>query len=190
MASARNADAEQAGGLRRAVFLARDARVMLTTNLWVAAGLVNGCIGTVVDIVYSGDKRPPALPDFVVCHFPEYRGPAYAGPSTVPIAPVQRTWLHDNKTYTRVNLPLALAWALTIHKSQGLTLEKAVVDIGHSDRSAGLSFVAMSRVRALADLRLMPFSKDRLTKIATNKNVQKRKEMDARLCSMSLSRPH
>ena len=188
VASARNADPEQAGGLRKAVYLARDARVMLITNLWVDAGLVNGCVGTVVDIVYSGGKRPPALPDFVVCHFPQYRGPAYAGPNTVPITPIQRTWLHDNKTFARVNLPLTLAWALTIHKSQGLTLEKAIVDIGPSDRSAGLSFVAMSRVRALEHLRLMPFPKDRLTKIAANKNLQKRKQMDARLRRMSLSR--
>ena len=96
--SARKADPDQAGGLRQVVYLAKNARVMLTTNLWVAAGLVNGCVGTVLDIVYSGDKRPPSLPDFVVCHFPQYRGPAYNHdkPNTVPITPVQRTWLHAN----------------------------------------------------------------------------------------------
>ena len=189
VASARNADTEQAGGLRKEVFLARDARVMLTTNLWVAAGLVNGCVGTVRDIVYSADKRPPALPEFVVCHFPEYRGAAYgADANTVPITPIQRTWLHDNKTYARTNLPLTLAWAVTIHKSQGLTLDKAVVNIGQSERSAGLSFVAMSRVRSSGDLRLVPFAKDRLTKIAANKNVKKRKEMDKRLRLMAVHR--
>ena len=189
VASARNADTEQAGGLRKEVFLARDARVMLTTNLWVAAGLVNGCVGTVRDIVYSADKRPPALPEFVVCHFPEYRGASYgADANTVPITPVQRTWLHDNKTYARTNLPLTLAWAVTIHKSQGLTLDKAVVNIGQSERSAGLSFVAMSRVRSSGDLRLVPFAKDRLTKIAANKNVKKRKEMDERLRRMAAHR--
>ena len=190
IASARNADTDQAGGLRKVVYLARDARVMLTVNIWVEAGLVNGCVGTVVDIVYTCDKRPPdQLPDFVVCHFPQYRGPPYAGPNTVPITPVQRTWQHDNRTLSRINLPLTLAWAVTIHKSQGLTLDKAVVDVGHSERSAGLSFVAMSRVRSLDHLRLAPFAKDRLTKIAGNKNVQKRKQADARLLRMA-SRQH
>ena len=187
VASARNATTEEAGGLRKLLLLARGARVMLTTNLWVDAGLVNGCVGTVKDIVYSADKRPPALPEFVVCQFPGYRGPAYgAEANTVPITPVQRTWLHENRTHARINLPLTLAWAITIHKSQGLTLEKAVVDIGQSERSAGLSFVALSRVRSSGDLRLIYFTRDRLTKIAANKNVDKRKKMDAQLRRMAV----
>jgi ATP-dependent exoDNAse (exonuclease V) alpha subunit len=35
-----------------------------------------------------------------------------------------------------------MAWGITIHKSQGLTLEKVVVELGEKDFSAGLSFVA------------------------------------------------
>ena len=61
---------------------------MLNTNLLAAAEPVNGCAGTVQDIVYSADKRPPALPEFVVCHFPGYRGQAFGtDANTVPIAP-------------------------------------------------------------------------------------------------------
>ena len=188
VASARKAEPDDAGGLVKQLLLARDARVMLTNNLWVDAGLVNGCVGHVVDIVYSGDKRPPALPDFVVCRFPEYRGPAYAGPNTVPIKPVQRTWKHDSQMLSRIQLPLALAWAVTIHKSQGLTLDKAVVDIGGTEFAPGQSFVAISRVRSSADLRLKWFAKDRLTKLANNTSLQKRKNMDTRLRQMSLRR--
>ena len=187
VASARNAASEQAGGLRKQLFLARGARVMLTANLWVDAGLVNGCVGTIVDIVYSGDKRPPDLPDFVVCHFPQYRGPPFAGPNTVPILPVQRSWGHANEAYARINLPLTLAWAITIHKSQGLTLDKAYVVIGDSERSAGLSFVALSRVRSFTDLGLKGFSRDRITtKIARNRSIQRRRAMDERIRLMSL----
>ena len=188
VASARKAEPEDAGGLVKQLVLARDARVMLTNNLWVDAGLVNGCVGHVVDIVYSGDKRPPALPDFVVCRFPQYRGPAYSGPNTVPIKPVQRTWKHDSQMLSRIQLPLALAWAITIHKSQGLTLDKAVVDIGKKEFAPGQSFVAISRVRSSAHLRLHSFDKDRLTKLANNQSVQKRKNMDTRLRQMALRR--
>lgn len=45
-----------------------------------------------------------------------------------------------------------MAWAITIHKSQGLTLNKAVIDLGRADFSPGLSFVAISRVKTLQGL--------------------------------------
>ena len=47
--------------------------------------------------------------------------------------------------------PLKLAWAITIHKAHGLTLDKVVIDIGKEEFSAGLTFVACSRVRRLSD---------------------------------------
>jgi len=55
----------------------------------------------------------------------------------------------SGKSLTRTQLPLNLAWGITIHKSQGLTLTKAVVELGHADFSAGLSFVAISQVKTL-----------------------------------------
>ena len=45
-----------------------------------------------------------------------------------------------------------MAWGITIHKSQGLTLEKVVVELGEKDFSAGLSFVAISQVKTLQGL--------------------------------------
>jgi ATP-dependent exoDNAse (exonuclease V) alpha subunit len=45
-----------------------------------------------------------------------------------------------------------MAWGITIHKSQGLTLEKVVVELGDKYFSAGLSFVAISWVKTLKGL--------------------------------------
>ena len=45
-----------------------------------------------------------------------------------------------------------MAWAITIHKSQGLTLDRVVVELGANEFAQGLSFVAISRVKALKGL--------------------------------------
>lgn len=51
-------------------------------------------------------------------------------------------------------LPLRLAWAVTIHKSQGLTFERAVVDLGNGAFASGQLYTALSRVTAMEGLYL------------------------------------
>jgi ATP-dependent exoDNAse (exonuclease V) alpha subunit len=50
--------------------------------------------------------------------------------------------------------PLRLAWAVTIHKSQGKTYDRAIIDLGSGTFSAGQTYVALSRITALDGLYL------------------------------------
>ena len=58
-------------------------------------------------------------------------------------------------TYERIMIPLVLAWALSIDKSQGQTLPLAVLGVGEVERQLGLLFVAISRVRRSEDFALV-----------------------------------
>ena len=59
------------------VLLAIGQQVMLTANLWVQEGLVNGSLGKFIDIVYNTNEQPLVLPSFVVVEFLHYKGPLW-----------------------------------------------------------------------------------------------------------------
>ena len=67
----------------------------------------------------------------------------------VPITPLKTTFEIDGKAMSRTQLPLRLAWAVTIHKSQGLTLGRIKLGLGKGEFLTGLMFVALSQVKAL-----------------------------------------
>jgi len=174
--NASKASTDDAGGLQSVVCLARGARVMLSSNLWVEMGLVNGAMGTVQAICYQDGSAPPDLPIAVTVLFDRYSGPTLSD-GTVPIAPQRRTWFTSGSQCSRLQLPLKLAWAVTIHKAQGLTLSKLCIDISMKEFSTGLTFVAISRVKRLTDLLLNPpFAFQRLKNLSRSRRLQERRD--------------
>jgi len=66
-------------------------------------------------------------------------------------------------------IPLILSWAMTIHKSQGVTLDNAEIDIGTNIFECGQSYVALSRLKSLDGLYLKSFD---VNKIKINRKVK------------------
>ena len=63
-----------------------------------------------------------------------------------------REWEGTRGSCSRRQFPITLAFALTVHKSQGLTLNRVVLDVKEKDKTAGLTYVAISRVKKLSGL--------------------------------------
>ena len=111
------------------------AQVMLLTNMDQEAGLVNGSRGVVTGYTLGG--------------LPIVRFLAVVDPVIVDRA---SWWLSDFDGIGRAQIPLRVAYALTIHKAQGATLDSALIDIGSSTFEFGQAYVALSRVRTLEGL--------------------------------------
>lgn len=117
------------------VKICTQAQVMLTYNVNVEGGLANGVRGIVLR--FDSDGNP-------VCQFDGIQD------ETVVTRVIYTTEsnLYDLKI---LQYPLALAWATTIHKSQGQTLTKVVTDL-NCVFSAGQTYVCLSRVKSLEGL--------------------------------------
>ena len=86
-----------------------------------------------------------------------------------------------NSVHERQQLPLTLAWALTIHKSQGMTFEKAWIDVGKKETTLGMTYVVLSRARNLSSLIIEPMTYDRLSSIKKVESLKYRLNEENRL---------
>ncbi len=174
----KNGTDDSFSGLKNYIYLAKGAKITLTNNLWTKQGLVNGANGVVRDIVYEkvGDEIKPIA---ILVDFEKYNGPKFFDQNDsrnnwIPINPI--SLFCKNLNGSRTQFPLRLAYALTIHKSQGQTIDKIVIDLGKSEQSLGLTFVALSRVRNFSDFIIKPLSLDRLLKIKKSISLKPRQD--------------
>jgi ATP-dependent DNA helicase PIF1 len=117
--------------------LKEGAQVMLLYNLNPELGLVNGARGVVVEFQGSSETPIPLV---------KFRTGA-----PVPVPNV--SWMSNEiEGVGRKQIPLKLAYAITIHKAQGATLDCALIDIGTSTFECGQAYVALSRVKNLDSL--------------------------------------
>ena len=113
------------------LILATGAQVMLLTNLMQDKGLVNGSRGIVTDFGKTVDAYPIVK---------------FRNGTVIEIQPAE--WACDDfETVKRQQVPLALAYAVTIHKAQGATLD------------CGQAYVALSRVKNLESLYIWDLEK-------------------------------
>lgn len=108
-------------------------------------GYVNGTMGRVVD--FSMEGYP------IVQTFDEREIKVRPAEWVIEDPSAGSGQVSDSDSAKVIQLPLRLAWAITIHKSQGMTLDAAEIDLGKSFVT-GMGYVALSRVRSLEGLRL------------------------------------
>ena len=154
------------------------AEVMLTVNLWTEAGLVNGARG-IIDAILKPEHQSKTR--VLMVDFPKYRGPplSSAAPTVVPITHI--------RTPRFTGVPLTLAWAITIHKAQGMTMERVTIDLGQREFATGMTFVALSHAKRFNGLRLQPFDWSRFDRIRKGKHVEARRAEFRRLNELAIT---
>ena len=155
------------GGLDLEISIKEGARVMLTNNVDISDRLINGQIGTVARILVNEISQKPTI--VYVKFDDEGAGNLVIDKSAdifaienkvVPIKPIlAKIKLNPGKRSSpeieRLQFPLALAWACTVHKVQGLTLNKIVISFDlFKQRSFnyGQTYVALSRATSIQGL--------------------------------------
>jgi len=148
------------------------ATVMFTRNNF-EAGYVNGTLGEVVDFAPSG--------------YPVVK----TKNGRIEATPGEWSVADGSKILAQIKqVPLRLAWAITVHKSQGMSLDTAIIDLSKAFEF-GQGYVALSRVRSLEGLFLEGFNDRALMlhpDIVAQDSVFRRKSDAARARIMSIEK--
>ncbi len=125
--------------------LKKDAKVMFVKNNY-EKGYLNGSLGTIIKYDDEGIPVVRLNNGYEITAEPE-------------------DWRIEDETgkllVSYVQVPLRLAWAITVHKSQGMTLDGAVMDLSKTFEK-GQGYVALSRIKGLDGLELIGFNQTAL----------------------------
>lgn len=139
-------------GCNESISLKKGCAVMCTVNIDMESGICNGSQGTIIGVTTTGSGTGPgeALP---IVKF-----------SNGQVRTIQRHYWQSEEypTIAIGQIPLTLAWALTIHKIQGATMSMAEIDIGQAVFEYGQTYVALSRIQTLDGLYLSAFHAHRI----------------------------
>ena len=133
------------------------ARVMLTRNVDTVVGLFNGALSTVTGFLPADSCQPTnilVLFDNVRLQaMARSKHPSLAGSYPVELYEARYPIRHRNAfvKVTRLQFPLKVAFAMTIHKCQGQTLDSVVVSL-KGKFGPGQAYVTVSRCTSLAGL--------------------------------------
>ena len=219
-AAGRKGSQKDASGLLPELALCVGAMVIYKVNTWTSRAVVHGLLCKVIEIVYNPGEKPlhfagegteAPLPLVVFVEAMGYKGPSfehldvsekerrdlgYRG--VFPVLPVERKWTAKRGggrevEVTRRMLPIDLAWARSIHKSQGCTAgpDKSIpfylLDLGDTEIGSGMSYVGGSRamgpsIYAVADTENgFAFPSERRFNNIGADGTDKKKEVDLRL---------
>jgi ATP-dependent DNA helicase PIF1 len=135
------------------LFLKIGAQVILISNINVGEGLANGSRGVVVGFSKQKDELSGQMLRLPIVRF-------LSGKTFIVGYHEFRSYVGiENLNIIRRQIPLKLGWGLTIHKSQGMTLDRAVVYLEKSF-VPGHAYVAMSRIKNVEGLSLQKFGSE------------------------------
>lgn len=126
------------------LWICEKAQVMITRNLSIDDKIVNGTRGIVKKL---GD-------DFIIlqlCNGTLYQVPYY------------KDYINKEKTKWIEFMPIKVAYAISIHKSQGATLDAIEIDLGKNIFADGQAYVALSRAKELKNIKITNLSKSSFT---------------------------
>ncbi len=130
------------GMFEESLTICEGCQVMCICNLDQEKNLVNGSQGVILEFRYVPEKN-------------QYYPLIQFDKIDEPVLIQENPWnLESNPKYSVQQLPIILSWAITTHKSQGLSIEKALIDIGNNIFEFGQTYVALSRVKTLDGLYL------------------------------------
>ena len=160
--------------------------VMICQNFDVEGGVVNGCIGTLEKIRYRVDCE--GVRHAISC---QINAPSTTAP-TLPDLPPQHVVAlqdtvdmrfvhphsHKSCTIKRTQVPIVPAFAMTAHKSQGQTMQQAIIDL-QSCHGTESPYVMLSRVTSLEGLAILrPFDKRKIQCRQSEDSRREKKRLD------------